>query len=415
MLKKQLFIPAAFVALIGAGAGAALKWDSIVWRTEQLRGWWLDASSGPRSETLPTSLAVAPDGVTASTPILVTLVFEAAAPTVKPTSVPPTDAPTATPIPLVTPPVSAILAAPKWEKQTINNCGPATLTMYLRFYGWGGAQKNIGEVVHPNVRDKNVRWDELVFYVKTNAGWLDALFRVGGTTESLKRFIANGFPVVIETGYEIQDQGWVGHYLLLTGYDDDEGVFIAQDATAGPNQRVKYEKIDQYWQQFNRLYIVVFPPDKAETVNALLGENADEAVNRQKALAAARAETQSDPANPFAWFNLGSNLNYFDRYAEAAEAFDQARALSLPKRMLFYQFGPYRAYFNVGRYQDVIDLSSFTLDYRPDLEESYFWRGWAEYMLGQKNEAIKDFRSALEVNPTFDDAKTALESLGVAP
>ncbi len=78
-------------------------------------------------------------------------------------------------------------------------------------------------------------------------------------------------------------------------------------------------------------------------------------------------------------------------------------------------FGPYRAYFNVGRYQDVIDLSTFTLDYRPDLEESYFWRGWAEYMLGDRNGAVTDFRNALDVNPTFNDAKTALGSIGATP
>jgi tetratricopeptide (TPR) repeat protein len=83
--------------------------------------------------------------------------------------------------------------------------------------------------------------------------------------------------------------------------------------------------------------------------------------------------------------------------------------------MLFYQFGPYRAYFNVGRYEDVIDLSTFTLDYRPDLEESYFWRGWAEYMLGDKNAAIADWRKSLEVNPMFNDAKAALESVGAGP
>jgi tetratricopeptide (TPR) repeat protein len=84
----------------------------------------------------------------------------------------------------------------------------------------------------------------------------------------------------------------------------------------------------------------------------------------------------------------------------------------LPKRMLFYQFGPYRAYFNLARYQDVIDLTTFTLDYRPDLEESYFWRAWAEYQLGQHSEAIADWHKALEVNPTFNDAKTALKSVG---
>ncbi|HLB47068.1 MAG TPA: C39 family peptidase, partial [Anaerolineales bacterium] len=333
----------------------------------------------------------------------------------QPPNHPATQPPTSTPIPLATPPESISLDPPKWEKQGINNCGPATLAMYLRFYGWKGTQDDVAKVVHSNTLDKNVRWDELVYYVKTNAGWLDALFRVGGTTDNLKLFLANGYPVVIETGYELPDVGWVGHYLLLTGYDDAEGVFITQDATAGSNQKAPYEKIDKYWQQFNRLYIVVFPPDKIDTIDAILGPDADEAVNRENALAAAQADIDSDPENPFAYFNLGSNLNYFDRYSESAEAFDKARELGLPKRMLFYQFGPYRAYFNVGRYDDVIDLSTFTLDYRPDLEESYFWRGWAEYMLGDKKAAIADWRKSLDVNPTFNDAKAALESVGVGP
>ncbi|MBN2548763.1 MAG: hypothetical protein JXB15_06385, partial [Anaerolineales bacterium] len=45
----------------------------------------------------------------------------------------PTTTPTPTPIP-----GQVILPAPKYEKQDINNCGPASLTMYLRFYGWEG-------------------------------------------------------------------------------------------------------------------------------------------------------------------------------------------------------------------------------------------------------------------------------------
>jgi len=231
----------------------------------------------------------------------------------------------------------------------------------------------------------------------------------------MKTFLANGMPVIIETGYEIPDFGWVGHYLLLTGYDDAEQIFIVQDATAGANQKVPYDKIDQYWQQFNRLYILVYTPDKTDLINAILGPDSDEAVNRQTALAAAQADVKAAPDDPFAYFNLGSNLNYFDRYQEASVAFDKARDLGLPKRMLFYQFGPYRAYFNLARYQDVIDLSTFTLDYRPDLEESYFWRGWAEYELGKHTDGIDDWHKALEVNPTFIDAQTALQSVGAGP
>ena len=39
----------------------------------------------------------------------------------------------------------------------------------------------------------------------------------------------------------------------------------------------------------------------------------------------------------FAWFNLGSDLVYFDRYEEAALAYDKARELGLPLRMFRYQ------------------------------------------------------------------------------
>ncbi len=400
-----------WLILLSLGAIAIWKFDSLKWQAHQARGFLLDLSA-PAGDTLPTPESESPSE--AVTPRATVRPAFDVPPTVAASPSPlPTDAPTSTPIPLATPPESITLESPKWEKQGINNCGPATLTMYLRFYGWQGTQNDVAAIVHPNERDKNVRWDELVYYVKTHAGWLDALFRVGGTTGKLKLFLANGYPVVIETGYELPDVGWVGHYLLITGYDDAEGVFITQDATAGSNQKVPYEKIDKYWQQFNRLYIVVFPPDKIDAINAILGPDADEAVNRENALTAAQADIDSDPENPFAYFNLGSNLNYFDRYSESAEAFDKARELGLPKRMLFYQFGPYRAYFNVGRYDDVIDLSTFTLDYRPDLEESYFWRGWAEYMLGDKNAAITDWRESLKVNPTFNDAKTALESVGV--
>ncbi len=408
MFTKKWLAPIALA--VGIGAVALFKYDSIRWRFELVRGAILDLAA-PAGDTLPTAL---PSVVAkaASPPPSVLAEFDSRPVAVTP--IPTIAVTTSTPIPIVIPPESVTLKSPKWEKQDINNCGPATLAMYLRFYGWQGTQADVAKIVHPNQRDKNVRWDEMVFYVKTHAGWLDALFRVGGTVDKLKLFLANGYPVVIETGYEVE-QGWVGHYLLITGYDDAQGIFIVQDVTAGPDRKVPYETIDGQWQEFNRLYIAVFPPAEVDVINTLLGPDVDEAANRQAALAAAQTDTKAEPENAFAWFNLGSNLNYFDRYAEAAEAFDKARELGLPKRMLFYQFGPYRAYFNLGRYQDVIDLSTFTLDYRPDLEESYFWRAWAEYMLGDKNASVKDFRNALEVNPTFSDAKVALESIGVKP
>ncbi len=399
MKNKFLLI---ILSLMFVGGVAVWKWDSIRWETEKLRGAILDLNA-PTSNTLPTAVAASPESNQVTPPPMVQSSFDVTAPAASPTRI-------STPIPLITPPKTVELKGVKWEKQDINNCGPATLAMYLSFYGWKGTQKDVANIVKPNQFDKNVRWDELVYYVKTHAGWLEAMFRVGGTTEELKLYLANGFPVVIETGYEVTE-GWVGHYLLITGYDDVRQVFITQDATAGADREVSYADIEEGWQVFNYLYILMYPPAKQNVVSALLGANADEAANRKTALSIAENETKAKPMNAFAWFNLGSNLNYFDRYAEAAKAFDKAREIGLPKRMLFYQFGPYRAYFNTGRYQDVVDLATYTINYRPDVEETYFWRGWAQYQLGKKSAAIADFKSALGVNPTFNDAKMALGSV----
>lgn len=383
---------------------------ALEWRLEVMRAAWLDFWSG-RANTLPAP-ASSPliSTPVALAPTLAASYEDRAQPTLAGTLAPTATPLPPTPIPL---PPQATLTRVKYEKQDINNCGPTTLAMALSYWDWEGDQTAIQQVLRPVRRDKNVRWDELITYVKTHAGWLDALFRVGGTPDLAKRFIASGYPVIIATGYTVKE-GWVGHYLLLTGYDEAEQVFIAQDAYGGPDRRVPYAEIDRDWQQFNRLFILVFPPQDQSKILELLGLDANEVANRQRALETAQAETERDPQNAFAWFNLGSNLNYFDRYGEAAKAFDQARTISLPWRMMFYQFGPYRAYFNTGRYQDVIDLADAALNARPDLEENFFWRGWARYMLGDGEGAKADFRSALEVNPNFDDARGALESIGAA-
>ena len=88
-----------------------------------------------------------------------------------------------------------------------------------------------------------------------------------------------------------------------------------------------------------------------EAAQIMLGhKNADATqiyaeINREKALDLAQSETIADPENAFAWFNLGSNQIYFENYSEAGQAYDTARQIGLPQRMMRYQFGPFFAYF----------------------------------------------------------------------
>ncbi len=47
----------------------------------------------------------------------------------------------------------------------------------------------------------------------------------------------------------------------------------------------------------------------------------------------------------------------------------------LPQRMLRYQFGPFLAYFNALRTEDLLALTDYALDRTANSEEALLWRG----------------------------------------
>jgi hypothetical protein len=203
------------------------------------------------------------------------------------TSMTPEAVETSTPTPtLAPPPPAASLLAPSWERQDINNCGPASLTMYLRFWGWDGNQTDIAALLKPIRKDRNVNVEELVYYARTEAGWLQAEYRVGGDLETLKRLLAAGIPVMIEEGVRLEetywpdDDHWAAHYFLLTGYEDESQEFTGQDSFFGADRKVDYQDLDHNWQAFNRVYILLFPPDRQAAVQSLLGEAWNVDLNR---------------------------------------------------------------------------------------------------------------------------------------
>jgi len=344
-----------------------------------------------------------------------------------PTQPDPLVTPTATliPTPTIKPtplPQSMLLEAPAYDqakdKQDWNNCGPATLALYLRYYGWSGNQYDVSKVIKPTRDDRNVNVEELVYYVRTQAGWLNADFRVGGTIDTLRTFLANGIPVMIEETFKTDrkywpdDDRWAGHYLLITGYDDNVRQFTAQDSEIGPNQKIVYDVLEENWQSFNHVYVLVFRLEQADLVNSLLGPEADMDVNRQYALKDAEKQTQIDPQNAYAWFNYGSNLVYFERYHEAGLAYDKARSIGLPERMLRYQFGPFIAYFHTLRTEELMALTKYALEITRTSEEAMLWRGWGFFRNGDLSAAANYFRDALKVRPGYEDAQYALDYLG---
>jgi tetratricopeptide (TPR) repeat protein len=251
---------------------------------------------------------------------------------------------------------------------------------------------------------------------------LSALVRYGGDLEMLKNLIAAGFPVMIEKGYDPHDDDWMGHYLTLNGYDNALARFTAQDSLIMPDYPLPYEQVAQRWRDFNYVYLVIFPPKREAEVLSILGPQADRNSNYHYAADRAKKELgeQTGRDQYFAWFNLGTSRVGLGDHAGAAEAYDQAFALypSIPEderpwRVLWYEVGPYAAYYHTGRYQDVVNLANTTFfalgEYT--LEESFYWRGLANEALGDHDTALFDLRKAVELNPNFTQAEEQLALL----
>jgi len=318
----------------------------------------------------------------------------------------------AVPAQLPAPPASFFLQGFRHQWQTWNNCGPATITMALSYYGRPETQAQAAPFLKPNANDKNVGPDELVAYVRSVGMEADLL--EAGELTTLKRLVSSGIPVVVEMWFTPHPNDGMGHYRLLTGYDDATRQLNFYDSydPPGVNVRIKYDAFDEDWRVFGRTYIPVYAPEKTGVVAAIVGADLDEAQLRQRSLEVAQAEATVRPNDAFAWFNVGTALTRLGRTAEAVPAFDRARALKLPWRMLWYQFSPFDAYLAERRYGDVLALANANLAQASDLEESQYFRGRALELQGLKNDAKAAYQAALRANPKFAPASYALSLLG---
>ncbi len=353
----------------------------------------------------------------------------------------PTFTPTLTPTAL---PSTVSLTGVKWETQNgaWNYCGPTNLAMLLSYWGWKGDKFDTGHYLKPFDYDYNVMPYEMLNYIadKTNFG---AVVRMGGTIELLKSLIANGFPVLVEKGVVFPETathqlGWMGHYAVLTGFDDGKSQFITQDSYIQADYPISYDELVKEWRAFNYVFLVAYPQDKKDKLFTTLGDYSDEVKAYRIAYQRASEDAVKLTGNDqyFAWFDRGTSQVNLQDYAGAADSYDEAFTLypSLPEntrpwRMMWYQTGPYFAYYYSGRYQDVVNLATNTLDFiqsraerlgitnQPQvgqfIEETWYWRGMARLVIGDRQGAIDDLKMALKYHPGFVPAVDELNKMGV--
>lgn len=320
-------------------------------------------------------------------------------------------------------PARASVTGIRHEYQRLNNCGPVTIGMALS--RWGGTlnQSDIAPKLKPSRGDVNVSPEELAAFARAQG--MDVHLARGGDRALLRSLLASGFPVIVETWFVTSDSGGMGHYRLLTGYDDRAGQFSALDSYLGP-LRMDYAKFDELWRSFGRTFLIVTPPSKRAALAGVLDWRADRAHEQAETLRVAEreAERRNDAVG---FLTLGqAQLDTGDARA-AARTFDRAFAAApdrtldptrpawvqggLPWRALWYSFGPLEAYTRTGQYARVLTLTGAVLRSVPTHEEAHYWRARALTGLGRTAEAQAAYREALRLRPGYAEARQELNRL----
>ncbi len=443
-MKRLAFIAALAAFCLAAMIFLAAVWSVISPHEFDRRVEWVQLKleqlipQPPHPEFIPTPLAdvdsETSQQITALAPASTDTPLPASTPTraATLTAAPPTRAPARQPALAAALPARVALTDFHHDYQRFNNCGPTTLSILLSHLGRTETQYDLAPLLKGTPDDKNVSPDEIVALARSYG--FHATARVNGTLAEMKSFLAQGIPVMVESWFVPRPKDASGHYRLLTGYDDsasapthgvgltveyiptypaaETGFLIAQDAYMGPNVKLPYNAWDLDWRVFNRTYLVLYTDAQAATVSAIIGSDADDGTRYAHSRDTAQKEINANDSDPYAWFNFGSSLTALSQYDQAARAFDRARVLKLPWRMMWYQFAPYEAYYHAARYAEVIALADATLANVSGLEESFYYRGLAQLALGQKDAARDSFRRALQANPHYAQAKQALAQAG---
>jgi tetratricopeptide (TPR) repeat protein len=236
--------------------------------------------------------------------------------------------------------------------------------------------------------------------------------------DTLKRLLMADLPVIIEKGYDVPGEDWMGHYLLLIGYDDTQQIFYSYDSYLGhgnfQGRPESYAETEQYWRHFNNTFLVLYPPEREIEVQAILGDLWDEQVGWQRAKERAQIEADANEGDPWAWFNLGEAATALGEYEIATIAFRQAfDTREVPWRALWYLHGAFEAFYQTGQYATVEELALNLQNITPYIEEANYYRGLAYAAQGNFDQAIFRLNQVLDFNPNFypaADAKALIEA-----
>ncbi len=332
-------------------------------------------------------------------------------PTPVPTNTPvptPTSTPTPLPQPMSTPVTSAAIPATRvlgpmsHEYQRMNNCGPVTVLMTLSYFGQQHSQAAVANALRPSPHDASVGAVEMVGYLREQG--LHGVVRLGGTTDLLRAFVANGIPVMVP--HLLNSHEDIGHFTVLRGYDKTSNTFLINDSYYGPNRYVPVSEYMRLWEPYERAFIPVYRPAQEPIIRELLGADWDVGYNARRYVGEARTLVANNPSAE-TYMSLGYGLYVAGDYGGAVEAYRTAVRYGLSKRTLWYAMWPAAALNRTGQHGEALELTRTALAQNPAASEMLVEKGNALVGLGRRAEAREAYRLAREYAPYLPEARKA--------
>jgi hypothetical protein len=169
--------------------------------------------------------------------------------------------------PAVTPTPAVFRLPPlTYIRQTLNNCGPASIAEVLHYWGVERTQGQTMAVLRPDGNSRGMMPYPVPGYIHSLG--MNALMGIGGNPTMVKALVTNGFPVIVAQLVSLQEP--VAHYREIEGFNDETRTFVSTDSYLGPNHQISYDEFDKLWARGNQRFMVIYPPDKEPLLNAVM-------------------------------------------------------------------------------------------------------------------------------------------------
>jgi hypothetical protein len=222
--------------------------------------------------------------------------------------------------------------------QTLNNCGPSSISAVLGFWHVQRSEAQVAAVL----RADNAYWGmspiDLPAYARSLG--LRALVAYGGSERLVKALISNGYPVIVSQYVSSGDP--VRHYRPIESYSDRTRTFTSADPYLGAGHVIPYGEFNAIWAESGYRFQVIYPPSRAARLGAVLRATGWRKTASFTAAISWERHQMATPAfssqGSWIWYNGYPDIAYdqaqLGQVAQARASLAKARAQGLPPVLL---------------------------------------------------------------------------------